>query len=160
MRALLITEWGTLFNLTETQKGALQGAGLFPFALSIILVSLVVDRIGYGRAMAAAWIGHVVAAVLTMTAHGYTQLYIGTLVFALANGVVEAVTNPAVATMYPRDKVRYLNILHAGWPGGLMTAGVLFIAMGSTSWQLKIGLFLLPAVAYVMPRARSRWNSV
>lgn len=148
VRALLITEWGTLFNLTETQKGALQGAGLFPFALSIILVSLVVDRIGYGRAMAAAWIGHVVAAVLTMTAHGYTQLYIGTLVFALANGVVEAVTNPAVATMYPRDKVRYLNILHAGWPGGLMTAGVLFIAMGSTSWQLKIGLFLLPAVVY------------
>ena len=32
-----------------------------------------------------------------MTATTYTQLYIGTLIFALANGTVEAVTNPAVA---------------------------------------------------------------
>lgn len=148
VRALLITEWGHIFNLTEVQKGALQGAGLFPFAVSIILVSLVVDRVGYGRMMAAAWVGHVAAAVITMTAGTYTQLYVGTLVFALANGIVEGVTNPAVATLYPKDKVRYLNILHAGWPGGLMVAGMLFIAMGSTSWQLKVGLFLLPAVVY------------
>ncbi len=29
-----------------------------------------------------------------------------------------------------------------------MVAGMLFIAMGATSWQLKIGLFLLPAMVY------------
>jgi hypothetical protein len=29
-----------------------------------------------------------------------------------------------------------------------MVAGMLFIAMGDTSWQLKIGLFLLPAMIY------------
>jgi MFS family permease len=148
VRAFLITQWGEDFNLTETQKGALQGAGLFPFALSIILVSLVVDRIGYGRAMAGAWIGHVVSAIVTMTASSYEQIYLGTILFALSNGIVEAVTNPAVATLYPNDKVRYLNILHAGWPGGLVFGGLLFIAMGDTSWQLKIGLFLLPAVVY------------
>ncbi|ODS57770.1 MAG: hypothetical protein ABS36_04820 [Acidobacteria bacterium SCN 69-37] len=148
VRALLLNEWGEIFNLTETQKGALQGAGLFPFAVSIILVSLIVDRVGYGRMMAVAWIGHIAAAILTMTSGSYTQLYVGTLIFALANGIVEGVTNPAVATLYPKDKVRYLNILHAGWAGGLAVAGILFIAMGSTSWQLKIGLFLLPAVIY------------
>ncbi len=148
VRAFLITEWGTLFNLTETQKGALSGAGLFPFAASIILVSLFVDRIGYGRAMAAAWIGHVVAAIVTMTAHSYEQIYLGTIIFALANGIVEGATNPAIATLYPDDKVRRLNMLHAGWPGGLVLGGLLFILLGATSWQLKIGLFLLPAAAY------------
>jgi MFS family permease len=148
VRAGLITEWGNLYNLTETQKGALQGAGLFPFAVSIILFSLIIDKIGYGRSMAIAWIGHVVSAIVTMTAHSYTQLYIGTLMFALANGIVEAVTNPAVATMYAKDKVRYLNILHAGWPGGLVMGGVLAIALGTSAWQLKVGLFLLPAIAY------------
>lgn len=148
VRSFLITDWGTLYNLTETQKGALQGAGLFPFAVSIILTSLVVDRVGYGRAMAVAWVGHVVSAVVTMTATSYTQIYLGTLLFALANGVVEAVTNPAVATLYPQNKVRYLNILHAGWPGGLVCGGVLFLALGDSSWQMKIGLFLLPAVIY------------
>lgn len=148
VRAFLITEWGNLYNLTETQKGALQGAGLFPFAVSIILVSLVVDKIGYGRAMAAAWVGHVVSAIVTMTASSFTQIYVGTLLFALANGIVEGVTNPAVASLYPKDKVRYLNILHAGWPGGLVFGGLLFIAMGATPWQFKIGIFLLPAVVY------------
>ena len=148
VRSFLITEWGNLYNLTETQKGALNGAGLFPFAVSIILVSLVVDRVGYGRAMAAAWVGHVVAAVVTMTASSFTQIYVGTLIFALANGIVEGVTNPAVASLYPKDKVRYLNILHAGWPGGLVLGGLLFIAMGGTAWQFKVGIFLLPAVIY------------
>ena len=148
VRAFLLTEWGVLFNLTETQKGALQGAGLFPFALSIIFFSLFIDRLGYGRAMVFAWVGHVVSAVVCMTAHSYAQLYVGTLIFALANGVVEAVVNPVVATLYPRDKVRHLNLLHSGWAGGFVLGGMLFIAMGATSWQFKIGLFLLPTFIY------------
>src|SRR5262245_22711785 len=86
VRSFLITEWGDMYNRTATQKGALSGAGLFPFAVSIILVSLVIDKIGYGRAMAMAWGGHIVSAVITMTANTYTQLYVGTLLFALANG--------------------------------------------------------------------------
>ena len=69
VRAILLNEWGVLFNLTETQKGAIQGAGLFPFALSIILFSLIIDRVGYGRIMAVAWTLHVVSAILTISAN-------------------------------------------------------------------------------------------
>ena len=68
VRAILLNEWGVLFNLTETQKGAIQGAGLFPFALSIILFSLIIDRVGYGRIMVVAWTLHVVSAILTISA--------------------------------------------------------------------------------------------
>src|SRR5882672_7061186 len=145
VRAFLITEWGTRFNLSETQIGSIQGAGLYPQALSIILFSLVVDRLGYGRTMAFAWICHVLSAVITMTATGYTGLYLGTLVFALANGAVEAVINPVTATLYPKSKTHHLNILHAGWPGGLVLGGVLVIALGGLEWRWKVGLFLLPA---------------
>src|SRR5438132_10220709 len=58
VRAFLITEWGITFNLSETQIGSIQGAGLYPQALSIILFSLVFDLVGYGRIMACAWIWH------------------------------------------------------------------------------------------------------
>jgi MFS family permease len=148
VRAFLLDTWGKEMNLSATQLGVLNGAGLFPFALSIIFVSLFVDKIGYGRAMVLAWVGHVGSAIITMTAHSYAQLYIGTFIFALANGVVEAVTNPVVATMYSHDKIKHLNILHSGWAGGQVIAGLLFIALGSIAWQMKIGLFLIPAIVY------------
>ena len=152
VRAFLINEWGIQFNLSESQLGSLLGAGLFPFALSIIFFSLVIDRLGYGRTMAMAWIGHVVSAVITVTATSYVSLYLGTLLFALANGAVEAAINPAIATIYSKNKTLYLNYLHAGWPGGLVLGGILAIAMSGIdaewAWRLKIGLFLLPAVIY------------
>ena len=152
VRAFLITEWGVRFNLSESQIGSIQGAGLYPQALSMILFSLVIDRIGYGRTMAFAWVGHVVSAILTMTATGYTGLYLGTLTFALANGAVEAVINPVTATLYPKEKTHYLNILHAGWPGGLVIGGLLAIALGTRggedSWRWKVGLYLIPTALY------------
>lgn len=152
VRAFLITEWGLRFNLSETQIGSIQGAGLYPQALSIIFFSLVIDRLGYGRTMAFAWLGHVLSAVITMTATGYTGLYLGTCIFALANGAVEAVINPVTATIYPRNKTHYLNILHAGWPGGMVIGGLLAIALGTAggenAWRWKVALYLIPTAIY------------
>ena len=50
LRTMLINEWGVEFSLTETQKGEILGVGLWPFAISIVVLSLIIDRIGYGRA--------------------------------------------------------------------------------------------------------------
>ena len=134
VRTQLIDEWQTEFGLTETQKGEIFGVRLWPFAITIILFSLVVDRIGYGKAMAFAFVCHIVSAVVTIFAVGYWSLYIGTFIAALGNGTVEAVINPVVATVYSREKTKWLSILHAGWPGGLVLGGILAIAMGDVSW--------------------------
>src|SRR5438132_6959945 len=75
VRAFLITEWGVRFNLSETQIGSIQGAGLFPQALSIILFSLIIDKVGYGKVMAIAWTLHLLSAIITMTANSYLALY-------------------------------------------------------------------------------------
>jgi MFS family permease len=161
VRAFLITEWGIRFNLSETQIGSIQGAGLYPQALTIILFSLIIDRVGYGRIMAFAWIGHVLSAIVTMTATGYTGLYLGTLMFALANGAVEAVINPVTATLYPNSKTHHLNILHAGWPGGLVIGGLLAITLGTTggenSWRWKVALYLIPTAIYGLMMLRHKF---
>lgn len=152
IRAFLLNEWGVLFNLSETQKGSIQGAGLYPQALSIIFFSLVIDRFGYGRTIGFAFVAHVVSALITVTATGYTGLYLGTFIFALAAGAVEAAINPITATLYAKSKTHHLNILHAGWPGGLVLGGVLAIAVGTTggesSWRWKVALYLIPTLAY------------
>src|SRR3984893_7860861 len=52
VRASILENWRAEFNLTSEQIGYLQGAGLFPFAISIILFSLIIDRLGNGVSMA------------------------------------------------------------------------------------------------------------
>ena len=51
VRGAILNDWQAQFSLSEEQKGIIQGVGLYPFAISIILVSLIVDKIGYGTAM-------------------------------------------------------------------------------------------------------------
>ncbi|MEX0939713.1 MAG: MFS transporter [Pirellulales bacterium] len=157
VRALIIDDWSEDFRLTETQTGNLLGAGLYPFAFSIILFSLFIDRIGYGKTMVFAFLCHIVSAILTIRADSYVELYVATFIFAIGNGTVEAVINPVVATVYTRQKTHMLNILHAGWPGGLVLGGVLTIFMGDGEnlqfltgdlWRWKVGLVLLPTILY------------
>lgn len=156
LRAISLPEWGTTFNLTQTQLGEIAGVGLWPFAISIVLFSLIIDKIGYKTAMIFAFLCHVTSAILTIFATGYWMLYIGTFIVALGNGTVEAVVNPVVATMFPRQKTKWLNILHAAWPGGLVLGGIIALLMGpGTAWEYKIALILLPTLAYgVMMLAR------
>ncbi len=148
VRAMIIDDWAGEFGLSETEKGKIFGAGLWPFAISIVLFSLVIDKIGYGTAMIFAFACHVLSAVVTITATGYWGLYVGTIIVALGNGTVEAVINPVVATMFPKQKTKWLSILHAGWPGGLVLGGLLALSMGDAHWKMKVGLILIPTVLY------------
>jgi MFS family permease len=175
VRAAILEDWRSEFNLSQEQIGYILGAGLFPFAISIILFSLVIDRLGNGVSMAVAFALHVSSAVITLAAplaladagagaeavaagqrNGFALLYIGTFIFALGNGTVEAVINPVTATLYPNEKTRYLNILHAGWPGGLVLGGLLAIASSYLDpanvpgrlWQWQMGLVLVPTMIY------------
>ena len=157
VRTQVVDDWAVEFNLTETQKGELFGVGLWPFAISIVLFSLVIDRIGYGRALVFALACHVLSAIVTIFADGYWSLYAGTFVIAIANGTVEAVINPVIATVFAKNKTKWLNILHAGWPGGLVLGGVLAISMGEMHWKYKVGLILLPAAAYGIMMLRCRF---
>jgi MFS family permease len=149
LRALVIQDWGVEFALTGTQKGELLGVGLWPFAISIGLFSLVIDRIGYRMAMWFAFLCHLASVLITVTATGYWSLYCGTFIVALGNGAVEAAVNPAIASAYRHEKTRWLNRLHAGWPGGLVLGGLLALAVGSAGdWRLRTTLILLPTAVY------------
>ena len=160
VRAMLMETWGAEFNISKTQQGEIFGAGLWPFAISIIIFSLIIDRIGYGKSMIFAGICHIVQAAMLYSAKGenaYEMLYWGSIVGALGNGTVEAVINPVVATMFPRQKTKWLAILHAGWPGGLVIAGLLFMGVANTNadgnitnYSLIILLTMLPIIIYAV----------
>ena len=162
VRAMLLEDvWQGMFNLSETEKGEIFGAGLWPFAISIVLFSLVIDKIGYKTAMWFAVVCHIIQAFMLMTPgaefvpenlRGYWWLWIGSFVGALGNGTIEAVINPVIATLYSKAKTKWLTILHAGWPGGLVLGGLL--ALGTKNleiaWQWQVAVILLPVVIYAL----------
>jgi MFS family permease len=154
-RLFLINVWADQFGLDAAQAGRLAGIGIWPFAVSIIGFSLFIDRIGYKTAMVFAFLGHMTWVVMGVSAYfvsdnetAFALLYWGSLILALGNGTVEAFINPVVATMFDRDKTKWLNILHAGWPGGLVIAGIITIFIDFVPWWIKVGIIAVPAVVY------------
>ena len=158
IRGGILANWAADFGFTGAQLGAIGGAGFTGFCFGIIIGGVVVDKIGYGKLVVAAFLFHVLSAFITFAATkgqeqstAYLFLYIGTFVFALANGTLEAVANPLVSTLFPSNRTHYLNILHASWPAGLVVGGLIGWILGEgmdVSWKIQLGLFLVPTVLY------------
>ena len=111
--------------------------------------------------MVLAFLAHFVSAVLTLaTGFAYASggkdaayycLYCAMFLFAIGNGICEAVVNPLVATLFPNNKTHYLNILHAGWPGGLILGALASYFMNPdkqtpVDWRIQMSLFLFPVI--------------
>ena len=148
VRTQIIGDWAVQFNLSETQKGDILGVGFWPFAFSIIGFSFVIDKIGYGWTAFFGFLCHVISTIMLFTAKSYEMLYWGTFIFAISNGTVEAYINPAVATLKKNEKTKWLNILHAGWPGGIVLAGLLAMSLGDIDWKYKVALTIIPTIIY------------
>jgi MFS family permease len=75
----------------------------------------------------------------------------GSFLFAFANGTLEAVANPLVATLFFHNRTHYLNILHASWPAGLVigsASGWVLDDIYQVHWKYQFALFLVPTVLY------------
>jgi fucose permease len=154
IRGGIFDNWGAEYGFTAAQLGAIGGAGFSGFCFGIIIGGVVCDKIGYGKLVILAFALHVLSAFVTFTAKGgsaYTSLYWGMFIFAYANGTLEAVANPLVATLFPNNRTHFLNILHASWPAGLVIGSVLGWILDDKmklSWQLQLSLYLIPTLAY------------
>jgi MFS family permease len=161
------------FSLTKQAIGEVMGAAFLGMAVAMLLVAPLCDFLGMGRVIMLAWICHLAGILGTIFAPkppavsadtSYWVLWCSTFLVGSGNGLVEIAINPLAATLYPRNKTHYLNILHAWWPGGLIMSGLLAIfvinpALGLTGesvssadssmgWKVKMGLLLVPLVIY------------
>src|SRR4051812_47309436 len=167
IRGGILSDWGRQFGFSGAELGTITGGGLTGFGLVILIGGLLADKLGYGKLVMVAFLCHALSAVVTFPATGaygtgdaagkaaaYKCLFLGTFLFAIGNGVLEAVLNPLVASLYPNNRTHYLNILHAGWPAGLILGGVAASTLGNTAthqglkWEYQLALFLVPVVLY------------
>ncbi len=149
--------WAKEYGFTATQLGAIGGAGFTGFCFGIIIGGVIVDKLGYGKLVALALLGHILSAVVTFGAstpeNAYTFLYWGMFIFAYANGTLEAVANPLVATVFPQKRMHYLNILHASWPLGMVVGAFASYILGTVmglGWKGQLAFYLVPTAAYAV----------
>jgi len=155
IRGGIFDNWKAEYGFTDSQLGAIGGAGFSGFCFGIIFGGVIVDKIGYGKLVALALVGHILSAVITFAAstpeNAYGFLFWGMFIFAYANGTLEAVANPLVATLYPKNRTHYLNILHASWPAGMVlgaVAGWVLDDAMKIGWKYQLALYLVPTIIY------------
>lgn len=134
--------------------GTVLGNSFLGFALSLLVISPLLDRFGAKKVIlfaAACFIVGPALVLLSANAGGsvYTLLNIAMIIWGFGWGATEASINPITATIYPNDKTGRLNTLHAWWPAGIVAGGllsVLFFKQLSLSWEVLIGLTIIPGV--------------
>lgn len=154
-RVAMQGDYGAELQLTNQQVGEVFGASLWPIALTMIGFSLVIDRTGYKLPMMIAFALQAASGIGTYMASGYMGLYFSALAAGLGHGIVEAVINPVCAAVYPKEKTKWLAILHAAWPAGLaggtlLILGANYVAGADLAWRTHALWIIVPAVAYLV----------
>lgn len=134
------------------------GNSFLGFALSLLVISPLLDIIGAKRVILFASACYIVGPILIILSPGmdgidavYRMLTVGMIVCGFGWGATEASINPVTTALYPEEKTKQLNILHAWWPAGIVVGGLaslLFFQQLGLGWQALIALIVVPGVAF------------
>ena len=150
-RAALENVWGQEYTLTKEQIGWIFSPAFWGFTLAMVFGGTLVDVLGMKRLMVLAFIGHIAGAIIYILAKDATMLFIGTLCIGIGNGMVEAVCNPLVVTLYPDNKTTMLNRFHVWFPGGNVIGGLLaffFLTQLNLDWRILMIPLFIAAIIY------------
>jgi MFS family permease len=134
--------------------GTVLGNSFLGFALSLLVISPLLDRFGAKKVILFAAACFIIGPALVLgSAHAggsvYTLLNIAMIIWGCGWGATEASINPLATTLYPEDKTGKLNTLHAWWPFGIVVGGllsVLFFKQLNLSWEVLVALPIIPGI--------------
>lgn len=142
--------------------GTVLGSSFLGFAISLLALSPLLDRLGAKRVVLLAAFCFVAgpALVLLATASGesvYLLLNVAMVIWGFGWGATEASINPVIATLYADDKTGKLNALHAWWPFGIIVGGlasVLFFTQLQLDWRVAVIAPMIPGAALALWASR------
>lgn len=168
----VMQDMGRAFNFSQEQNGSIGKAIFWGMAAAMVVGGFVCDYLGIKRVLFLALGSHLIGCLgivfskqilgAVSAEQSFHWLWVFGFIMGCGNGWTEVGVNPLVATLYPRDKTHYLNILHAWWPGGLIIGGLLAVGIskfvfpkdgpnvvaGLEHWQFTLLLIVIPALIY------------
>ncbi|RDC61690.1 MFS transporter [Adhaeribacter pallidiroseus] len=151
IRAGILTQLRSDFNLNDVQLGLINSMWFFGFPISMVIGGLVYHSLGPKNIMRIAFVAHTLGVLLTVFATGYVSLLISMLCIGLGTGCTEAACNPMIADMYSGVTMnKMLNRFHMWFPGGIIMGSLIskFMSEAGLGWQAQMGVIMVPAVAY------------
>ena len=156
IRAGVLGDFVFEFQLTSEEVGWAIGTAFWGFTLAMIFAGPLCDILGMKRLAYIGFFAHSLGIIMTLFASGFWSLFAATLLVGIGNGMVEGYVNPLVTAIYPKKKIKMINIVHLWFPVGLVIGGLvsffidqLIDPLGIKAWQIKIGLILIPIVIYI-----------
>ena len=151
IRAGILPQLATDFNLTATQLGFINQMFFLGFPISMVLGGIFYGTLGPKKIMIFAFFAHTLGILMTIYAGGYTGLLISTLLIGLGNGCTEAACNPMIATAYTGKLMNtLLNRFHMWFPGGIVLGSLIsyFMTEMNLGWQAQIWVIMIPTLIY------------
>jgi MFS family permease len=135
--------------------GTVLGAAFAGFAITLLLVSAVLAKIGFPNALIAAATlliagFAIVAFAGSLGVSPYTGLLVGMVVQGLGWGMVETVINPLTSAVYAEDRVSRLSILHAWYPAGVVAGALAGLGADAAGipWRWELVALTVLCVAF------------
>lgn len=151
IRAGILPELGTTFNLTAEQLGFINSMWFVGFPISMVLGGIFYGTIGPKKIMIFAFFAHTLGILMTIFSGGYTGLLISTLFIGIGNGCTEAACNPMIAAAYTGKQMNtLLNRFHMWFPGGIVLGSLvsLFMTKMNMGWEAQIWIIMIPTLIY------------
>ena len=135
--------------------GTALGAAFAGFAITLLLASAVLAKIGFRNALIAAAAlmiagFAIVSAAASLGVSPYTGLLVGMVVQGLGWGLIETVINPLTSAVYAQDRVSRLSILHAWYPAGVVAGALMGLAVdgAGVAWRWELLVLAVLSLAF------------
>ncbi len=151
IRAGILPELATTFNLTAKQLGFINSMWFVGFPISMVLGGIFYGSLGPKKIMIFAFFAHTVGIIMTIFSGGYIGLLISTLFIGLGNGCTEAACNPMIAASYSGKQMNtLLNRFHMWFPGGIVLGSLVSLVMTKMNlgWEAQIWIIMVPTIIY------------
>ncbi len=156
--------------------GSALGNAFLGFAISLLIISPLLDKIGARRIIMFAALSFIIGPILILLAPSagsfdtvYGVLTAGMIFTGFGWGATEGSINALTTSIYPDDKTGKLNTLHAWWPAGIIVGGLLSVLLlgAGQDWRVLIALLMIPgailglwAMRHTFPQTESTASGI
>ena len=87
-------------------------------------------------------------ASVMLAASGFPMLFVGSLLMAMGDGLVQSAANPMTTTLFADRKTEMINKLHLAFAVGVALFGLVVYGLGDGLWQAKLVLVIVPTAVF------------